>query len=45
VAKRQGAHRKARMDSRNQPFVKKVVATKTEEATEAPAEKINSEEQ
>ncbi len=31
VAKRQGAHRKARTDSRNAPFVKKV-AEKTEEA-------------
>jgi small subunit ribosomal protein S16 len=31
VAKRQGAHKKARMDRRDQPVVKKV-ATKTEEA-------------
>jgi small subunit ribosomal protein S16 len=40
VAKRQGAHRKARTDSRNAPFVKKV-AEKTEEApapVAAPAE-------
>jgi small subunit ribosomal protein S16 len=44
MAKRKSAHKKARMDSRNQPVVKKV-ATKTEEAPpEAPAEKINSEE-
>jgi small subunit ribosomal protein S16 len=50
VSKRQGAHRKARMDKRNQPVVKKVVtevpvATPTEApATEAPAEETKTEE-
>ncbi|MBK7882612.1 MAG: 30S ribosomal protein S16 [Chitinophagaceae bacterium] len=45
MAKRQSAHRKARMDSRNQPVVKKVAAKTEEEAPAAPTEKINSEEQ
>ena len=36
VAKRQGAHKKARTDKRNQPIVKKVVETPVAVATEAP---------
>lgn len=37
VAKRQGAHKKARMDSRNQPVVRKVVEAPVAVAVEAPA--------
>jgi hypothetical protein len=37
VAKRQGAHKKARMDSRNQPVVRKVAEAPAAVATEAPA--------
>ena len=46
VARRQGAHRKARQDSRNQPVVKKVeaVATPVAPAPEAPAEETKTEE-
>ena len=46
VAKRQGTHRKARQDSRNQPVVKKVdaVATPVAPAPEAPAEETKTEE-
>jgi small subunit ribosomal protein S16 len=37
VSRRQGAHKKARTDSRNQPVVKKVEAPKAEAKVEAPA--------
>ncbi len=37
VAKRQGAHKKARMDSRNQPVVRKVAEAPAAAAVEAPA--------
>ena len=36
VAKRQGAHKKARMDSRNQPVVRKVAEAPVAVAVEAP---------
>ena len=46
VAKRQGAHKKARMDSRNQPVVRKVAEAPVAVATEAkaPAETPSTEE-
>jgi small subunit ribosomal protein S16 len=36
VAKRQGAHKKARLESRNQPVVRKVVEAPVAVAVEAP---------
>jgi len=48
IAKRQGAHRKARMDSRNAPVVKRVESTPVVEAPvqteETPAPEVTQEE-